>query len=154
MYSGQSFSPLLSFDASNTGSGGARPDLIANPYDLSNAMSAGCPSNGQSLQCWYNPGAFAVPALAPGQTFSHLYGNAGRGILRGPSRYNVDFSLFKVFSFTERLQMEFRAEAFNLFNTPQFGVPNATVDIPGLSGSISSTVHDPRQIQLALRLQF
>ena len=154
IYSGQSFSPLLSFDATNTGSGGARPDLIGNPYDFSNAISAGCPSNAQSLQCWYNPAAFAVPALAPGQTFSHLYGNAGRGILRGPSQYNVDFSLFKIFKFTERLQMEFRAEAFNLFNTPQFGVPNATVDIPGLSGSISSTVHDPRQIQLAVRFQF
>jgi hypothetical protein len=49
--------------------------------------------------------------------------------------------------------VQFRAEAFNLFNTPQFAIPNASVDTPG-AGSISSTVHSPRQIQLALKLLF
>ena len=166
IYSGQSFTPLLSFDATNTGSNGARPDLIGNPYDFSNATSVGCPRNAQSLQCWYNPAAFALPALAPGQSVARLYGNAGRGILRGPAQYNVDFSIFKIFKITERLNLEFRAEAFNLFNTPQFGIPNTTTDQIGspatsgsgavapLAGSISSTVHDPRQIQFALLFKF
>ncbi len=63
LYSGQAFTPLLSFDPTNTGSGSPRPDLIGNPYDFSNAMSAGCPSNQQTIQCWYNPAAFAVPPL-------------------------------------------------------------------------------------------
>ncbi len=154
MYSGQAFTPLLSFDYTNTGSAGDRPDQIGNPYDFSNAMSAGCPSNKQSLQCWYNPAAFAIPALAPGQTFAHEYGNAGRNSLRGPAQYNVDFSVFKSFKFRETLNLEFRAEAFNLFNTPQFGDPYSVVDSAGLSGSISGTVHEPRQIQFALLFKF
>ena len=154
MYSGQAFTPLLSFDYTNTGSAGDRPDQIGNPYDFSNAMSAGCPSNKQSLQCWYNPAAFAIPELAPGQTFAHEYGNAGRNSLRGPAQYNVDFSVFKNFKFRETLNLEFRAEAFNLFNTPQFGDPYSVVDNAGLSGSISGTVHAPRQIQFALLFKF
>jgi hypothetical protein len=154
MYSGQAFTPLLSFDYTNTGSAGDRPDRIGNPYDFSNAVSAGCPSNKQSLQCWYNPAAFAVPALAPGQSLAHEYGNAGRSSLRGPAAYNVDFSVFKDFKFRETMSLQFRAEGFNLFNTPQFGIPYSVVDSPGLSGSISGTVHDPRQIQFALSFKF
>ncbi len=160
LYSGQSFTPLLSYDATNTGSSGARPDIIGNPYNFSNATSVGCPSNKQSLQCWYNPSAYTLPALAPGQTFARLYGNAGRGTLRGPAQQNFDISLFKSFKFKERFNVEFRAEAFNIFNTPQFAVPNAAVDLVGspgnlpIAGSISSTVHDARQLQLALQFKF
>jgi hypothetical protein len=154
MYSGQAFTPLLSFDPTNTGSGAARPDIIGDPYNFSNAASAGCPSNRQSLSCWYNPAAFAVPQLAPGQTFATLFGNARRGILRGPAQYNVDFSVFKNFKVSEDFNLQFRAEAFNLFNTPQFGLPYNAVDATGLAGSISSTVHAPRQLQLALKLSF
>lgn len=153
LYSGQAFTPYLSFDPTNTGSGGPRPDAIGNPYNFSSAMSAGCPSDQQSLQCWYNPAAFAIPPLAPGQSIAHEFGNAGRGTLRGPAQYNVDASIFKDFRFTEGRMVQFRAEVFNLFNTPQFAIPNAFVDTPG-AGSISSTVHSPRQIQLALKLFF
>jgi Carboxypeptidase regulatory-like domain len=162
MYSGQALTPLLSYDDTNTGSGGARPNIYGRPYNFSNAVNAGCPSNSQTLQCWYNPAAFGqinpntflYPALAPGQTFAREYGDAGPGILRGPAQYNVDFSIFKSFQFKEALNMELRGEVFNLFNTPQFAPPNATVDIPGLSGSISSTVHSSRQLQLAVRFVF
>jgi len=162
MYSGQAFTPLLSFDDTNTGSNGARPNIYSSPYSFINATDAGCPSNSQTLQCWFNPVAFGqvnpstfmYPALAPGQTFARLYGNAGRGILRGPAQYNVDFSIFKDFQFTEAMKLELRGEAFNLFNTPQFAIPNNSVDVPGLSGSISSTVHSSRQLQIALLLRF
>jgi len=154
MYSGQALTPLLSYDYTNTGSAGDRPDQISNPYDFSNATSVGCPSNKQSLQCWYNPAAYAIPALAPDQTLAHEYGGAGRNSLRGPAQYNVDLSVFKNFKLRETMNLEFRAEAFNLFNTPQFGVPYSVVDSPGLSGSISGTVHAPRQIQFALLFKF
>jgi len=160
MYSGQAFTPVLSFDPTNTGSGAPRPDVIGNAYNFANATSVGCPSDSQSIQCWYNPLAFAIPALAPGQTTAHQFGNARRGILRGPAQYNVDFSIFKNFKITERTNLQFRAEAFNLFNTPEFGLPYAAVDTtgspgsPGLAGSITSTVHAPRQLQLALKLTF
>ena len=162
LYSGQSITPLLSYDDTNTGSGGARPNIYGNPYAFANATLAGCPSNSQSLQCWYNPYAFGqvsptifnYPALAPGQTFAREYGDAGTGILRGPAQYNVDFSAFKEFQLKETLSMELRGEIFDLFNTPEFAPPNPTVDIPGLSGSISSTVHSSRQIQIAVRFRF
>jgi hypothetical protein len=117
-------------------------------------MSAGCPSNQQSIQCWYNPAVFAVPPLAPGQTFAHQFGDASRGILRSPAQYNVDLSAFKNFKFSEDWNLQFRAEAFNLFNTPEFGIPAATVDVSGVAGSITSTIHSSRQLQLALKLNF
>ena len=166
IHSGEAFTPLLSNDYTNTDSGAPRPDLIGNPYDFSNAVNEGCPSNKQTIQCWYNPAAFAIPALATGQTFSHLYGDARRGSLRGPAIYNVDASLFKNLNLGERFKLQFRAEAFNLFNTPEFGIPYAAVDqtgapatstaplTPSLSGSITSTVHASRELQLALKLSF
>ncbi|HVO64675.1 MAG TPA: TonB-dependent receptor, partial [Terriglobales bacterium] len=55
MYSGEAFTPLLSFDPTNTGSGAPRPDIIGDPNNFANATSVGCPSNSQSHQCWYNP---------------------------------------------------------------------------------------------------
>ena len=123
IHSGEAFTPLLSTDYTNTDSGAPRPDIIGNPYDFSNATSVGCPSNKQTIACWYNPAAFAIPALAPGQTFAHEYGDARRGSLRGPAEYNVDASLFKNFSLTENSKLQFRVEAFNLFNTAEFALP-------------------------------
>jgi len=166
MHSGEAFTPLLSTDYTNTDSGAPRPDIVGNPYDFSNATSAGCPSNSRTIECWYNPAAFAIPQLAPGQTFAHDYGDARRGSLRGPAEYNVDASLFKNFSLTENSKLQFRVEAFNLFNTPEFGIPYSAVDqtgsaassgspmVPSLSGSITSTVHASREIQLALKFTF
>jgi hypothetical protein len=166
IHSGEAFTPLLSSDYTNTDSGAPRPDIIGNPYDFSNASSVGCPSDKQTIACWYNPAAFAIPALAPGQTFAHDYGDARRGSLRGPAEYNVDASLFKNFSFTENSKLQFRVEAFNLFNTAEFGLPYTAVDqtgspagsgaplVPSLSGSITSTVHASREIQLALKFMF
>lgn len=164
-YSGRSFTPYLSSDPTNTGSNGPRPDIAGNPYDFSNATTAGyngavvtsttggCPSNQQSVACWFNPAAFAQPPVASGQTTATRFGNAGRGILRGPAQYNVDVSVFKDFPFSESRALQLRGEIFNLFNTPQFGDPNFFVDTPG-AGSISSTVHSSRQIQIALKFRF
>jgi hypothetical protein len=154
MHSGEALTPVLSYDATNTGSGAPRPDRVGDPYDFSNATSVGCPSNKQTIECWYNPAAFAPPALAPGQTFAHVFGNARRGSLRGPAIYNVDASLLKNFNFTENWKLQFRVEAFNLFNTPEFALPYAAVDQPGISGMITSTVHASRELQFALKLSF
>lgn len=160
LYSGRSFTPYLSFDPTNTGSAGPRPDIVGNPYDFSNATTTGfdggpptCPSTRQSILCWFNPAVYALPQLAPGQTFATQFGDAGRGTLRGPAQYNVDFSVFKDFPITESKLLQFRAELFNLFNTPQFGDPNFSVDT-AQAGSITSTVHSSRQIQFALKFAF
>ncbi len=149
LYSGQAFTPYLSYDPTNTGSGGPRPDRVGNPYDFSNSP---CGSQ-QSVNCWYNPAAFALPALAPGQVYATTWGNAGRGSLRGPAFYDTDFSIFKDFKFKERSQLELRAEIFNLFNTPQFALPNNQVDTPN-AGQILSTLHESRQIQVSANISF
>jgi len=166
IHSGEAFTPLLSNDYTNTDSGAPRPDIIGDPYNFSNAMSVGCPANKQTIECWYNPAAFTIPLLAPGQTFAHDYGDARRGSLRSPSIYNVDTSLFKNFTFKENWKLQFRAEAFNLFNTPEFGIPNAGTDqigsaassaagfVPSIAGAITSTVHASRELQFALKLSF
>lgn len=107
----------------------------------------------QNINCWYNPLAYALPALASGQQNAHLFGNAMRGTLRGPDSKNLDFSLFKNFTFAEAFKVQFRAEAFNVTNTPNFALPSGTVD-SAQAGIITSTSNAPRQIQFALKLMF
>jgi hypothetical protein len=172
LYSGQAFTPYLSFDPTNTGSGGPRPDLVGDPYNFSNVgvgfdggnnggPTQGCAaSTHQNLNCWYNPAAFAFPAIAPGQpapppgtAYATMFGNATRGSLRGPAFYNTDFSVFKDFKLRERGQLELRGEIFNLFNTPQFALPNNLVDTP-TAGQITSTLHESRQIQVSANISF
>jgi outer membrane receptor protein involved in Fe transport len=165
LYSGQAFTPYLSYDPTNTGSGGPRPDRVGNPYDFSNATSGfnggnnggptpGCAtSTGQNINCWYNPAAFAIAPLAPGQSFATMFGNAGRGSLRGPAFYDTDFSVFKDFKLKEKGQLELRAEIFNLFNKPQFALPNNLVDTSN-AGQITSTLHESRQIQVSVNISF
>ena len=65
----------------------------------------------------------------------------------------MDFSVFKDFKFGETRNLQFRAEAFNLFNHPQFGTPANTVDVAGFSGQITSSGR-ARELQLALKLTF
>jgi len=112
MFSGEATTPELSYDRTNTGSGAPRPDLTGNPLDFSSATSWGCPANKQNITCWYNPAAYAVPALAPGQTFATEFGDAGVGTLRGPALYNLDSSLFKSFDLREGSNLELRGEVF------------------------------------------
>jgi hypothetical protein len=153
MFSGEATTPELSYDRTNTGSGAPRPDVVSDPYNFSSAENWGCPTNQQSKTCWFNPAAYAVPPLAPGQTFATEFGNAGVGTLRGPAQYNLDSSLFKSFDLREGMGLELRGEIFNILNTPEFGLPNVYVDTPQ-AGSITSTVHSSRQIQIAMKLTF
>jgi hypothetical protein len=139
-HSGEAFDANLNSDFTNTGAfgPGSRPDLIHNPEDFSFNTAAqaalGCSNPGhQTHDCWFNQAAFAIPALAPGQSTAHLFGNAGRAILRGPDFFNFDFSLYKSFDVTEKVKLQFRAEIFNIFNHPNFNLPNVGSG-PGSSG--------------------
>jgi Carboxypeptidase regulatory-like domain/TonB dependent receptor len=170
LYSGQAFTPYLSFDPTNTGSGGPRPELVGDPNNFSNVMSFGggpidpngpfAPCLGATHKtpfCLYNPGAFTIPPLAVvngvQQSSSTQFGNASRGILRGPAVYDTDFSVFKNFKLRESATLQLRAEVFNLFNTPQFAPPtNLSVD--ATPPSVASTVNTSRQIQLVARFTF
>jgi len=66
----------------------------------------------------------------------------------------IDFSVFKSFPITETLRLQFRAESFNLFNTPWFGGPNTTLGSAAFGTVSPSQANDPRNVQLALRLAF
>ncbi len=131
--SGLPFSPVLQTSTTNSGTG-SRPDV------------AGTVSYPHTLQRWFDPSAFTTPA-------PYTYGNAGRDILFGPGRVNWDMSLFKNFVIHEQTRFEFRAEAFNVFNHPQFGLPNPNIGNAQV-GTITSTVGNPRQLQMGLRFQF
>jgi len=102
---------------------------------------------------WFDPAAFTnrlnfTPGVGP-----YRFGNSARNNIIGPGLTQIDASLFKSFQFTETVELDFRAEFFNLPNHPNFGQPAATVGVAGF-GRISSTRTDQRQIQLGLRLTF
>jgi hypothetical protein len=103
---------------------------------------------------WLNPKAFANPPVATqvGQAgYSVLGGQAGQA--RGPGYTNIDASLFKKFSITEHTYVQFRAEAFNLANTPQFASPgNLDFTNSTAFSTITGLVGNPRLLQFALKL--
>jgi len=135
LHSGLPFTPTISRDVSNTGIGGQLPNRIA-----SGQLS------GPTIGGWFDKTAFAVPA-------SYTYGNSGSYILRANKFKNLDFSLFKTFQVSERGRIEFRAEAFNLTNSPTFSSPGTNIDLAS-GGVVTSTLSAPRNIQLALKLSF
>ncbi len=101
---------------------------------------------------WFDKSCFV--AATPGEL-----GTAKRAPVYGPRFVNTDFSLFKNFPFRERYALQFRAEFFNLFNHPQFGLTGSSATLmqdisAGNYDVINQTVHDPRVVQLALRLDF
>ncbi|MBZ5604978.1 MAG: hypothetical protein LAO79_21990, partial [Acidobacteriia bacterium] len=140
--SGQPFTVLLlrDLDNSNTGQttilGGSndRPNVIANP-NLSDPTP----------QKWFNTSAFVI---SPRGTF----GNAGRNIVEGPGLATVNFSIVKNTQILERLNMQFRAEFFNLLNRTNFDLPDNFVGSPTFGQVVSA--EDPRRLQLALKFLF
>jgi len=97
---------------------------------------------------WFDTQCFVPP---PPDTF--VYGNVGRGILSGPATVNWDLSMVKNTAIRERLRVQIRLDAFNAFNTPNFGFPNTAIGFSG-AGRITSTINDNRDLQLALKLEF
>ncbi len=114
------------------------------------------------------PGTNGVPPCdASGcDDFESLYGTSGRNTFRGPFQIRFDMSLAKQFALTERFRLRFEADAFNMFNHPDFDAPNNDVDffpyyegppvIPpkGELGLIQHTIGSPRFLQLQLHLTF
>jgi hypothetical protein len=100
---------------------------------------------------WYDPNAFLLPLAG-------TFGNVARGSFIGPGFWNLDTSLAKKFNVTEQVNMQFRAEAFNVFNHPNFASPNPLVfsgnNYNSSAGSITATSNASRQIQFALKLLF
>ncbi|HEY7337876.1 MAG TPA: TonB-dependent receptor [Bryobacteraceae bacterium] len=116
----------------------------------------------QTIDNWFNPAAFAAPA-------NGTWGNLGRYIANGPGMFEIDSSLQKRFRITERVALNFRAAAYNLFNHPVYSNPSGSIGAltgnpPSVSGSfgrITSIINTgavgtgaPRRIEFMLRAEF
>ncbi|MGI8959118.1 MAG: carboxypeptidase regulatory-like domain-containing protein [Bryobacteraceae bacterium] len=105
------------------------------------------PPGGRTPTQWFNTANILSPAPLTG-------GNLGLQTNFGPPTRNLDLSIFKDFPFTERFKVQFRAEAYNLTNTPQFSFPDNTLGDTKFGQVTSTQTGSERHIQFALRLQF
>jgi hypothetical protein len=87
------------------------------------------------------------PATQAGQ-----FGSEGRNAVRGPGISNVDLSLLKAFRLTERTGLQFRAEAFNIANHPNFGLPENDIASPNFGRVLQAG--SPRLVQFGLKFLF
>jgi hypothetical protein len=136
--SGVPFTVVDGVDQSLDGVAGDRPDQVGDP-------NGPWSNHGQEVAQYFNTSAFVLNS--PG-----TFGTAGRNTLIGPGLFNVDYSMTKTFPIHESVNLQFRAEAFNLFNHANFDNPNSTLNSP-LYGRIT-TAEPPRVLQFALRLAF
>ena len=139
-HSGIAFTPIIGGDWANTGQAGwtgyEHLNKVGNP-GLSH----------KSAGEWFNTAAFAAPTKG-------TFGDAGRNSLRGPSYWNLDTSLFRIFPVGERRQFEFRAEAFNVLNHVDLGQLHNDISNIQLFGVIDSVASTARQLQLAAKFIF
>ncbi len=142
LQSGRPFTVALlpEFDNSNTG----RANLGFGANDRPNLLRKAALSN-PTPERWFETAAFAIPAYG-------RFGNSGRNILSGPDLRNLNFSLKKSAKLSEAITLQLRAEIFNLFNRPNFGLPDNFVGSPSF-GAIRSA-ESPRRLQFGIKLIF
>jgi hypothetical protein len=142
--SGFPFTPLVG--SNRSGDGDTRnPDRVSINPTFPGPILLRSPSK------WFDPNAFRLPT--PG-----TYGNIGRGTLTGPGLGEVDMSIFKNTLLSEKFNLQFRTEVFNLLNRANFGPINTTVFSAGAvspsAGTITTLATPARQIQFGLKLIF
>lgn len=146
---GSPFNPRTGFDRARlqatgtTGDLGQRPDLAV----------AGAPAILGGPDRYFDASIFALPDAG-------TFGNLGRNVLTGPGLVSLDAAAHKAFRISERHAVQFRAEAFNLANHPNFQLPSSlnlfssNGSRVGSAGRITETTTSSRQLQLALRWSF
>jgi hypothetical protein len=173
MSSGAPFTVYSGIQQTGAGSMGVdRPDQIAKPH-LSTARKDRTDYFGAGQE--NGPTYFSVPVFVPGGTGPNegRFGTLGRNTFRGPAFYNFDFAFIKDTPFgrrasgAERMDLQFRAELFNLFNIVNMSTPanilavttdatsnppSATISTTNGFGYISKTAGTSRQIQFSLKL--
>src|SRR6266567_1662179 len=174
-HTGHPLTPLIGLDSTQLPDGNAnadqRPDMVPGVPVI---------PPGQNRNNWINWNAFVIPPTDPTTGFILHFGDSPRGIIRAPQMWQVDTALTKSTKLTEKVDLEFRVEAFNVFNRTQlgdpsdldildgpptpslptftgFGVINTTVNFNNNNDSLSSANTGtglPRQIEFMLRLKF
>jgi hypothetical protein len=141
------FTPQLSYNPSNNGDTRNPVRPFVNPA-FSGPVILGTAAK------WFDPNAFLAPPNNAAN--AGFYGNLGRNTLRGPGLVTWDFSTMKDTRLNERMNLQFRAEIFNLLNRANFNMPNEVAFTPsGVSptaGVITSTTTTARQVQFGLKL--
>jgi len=122
------------------------PNLDGQPTDRPNQVGNPFGPGTRTPQKWFDAAAFVHPHLGTD-------GLVARNSLEGPGISNLDFSLFKNFRVSERQNVQFRAEFFNLFNHPNFDIPVSDFNSPAV-GQIHDTRLPNRQLQFALKYTF
>jgi hypothetical protein len=144
LQSGFPITPQLSYNPSNDGDTRNPVRPFVNP-DFHGRVILGKP------QQWFDPAAFLAPPPNSG-----FWGNLGRDTLTGPGLATWDFSAFKEARVRERVNLQLRAEFFNLLNRTNFNTPNLIAFTPsgvsGTAGAITSTSTTSRQVQFAVKL--
>ena len=120
---------------SNLGYGTQRPNRVANPNQIANRNAAQ----------WFNTAAFT-------QAAQFTIGNSSRNPVRGPGLQDADLMIAKTFRITERMNIEFRAEAFNVSNTPPLNDPNGSFGSAAF-GSITSAAN-PRDFEFVAKVRW
>jgi hypothetical protein len=131
--SGEPYS--VTFTSTTTGWPSNRADIVGN-----------ADAGDRTITSWFDPAAFAVPA-------PFTYGDSARNLLFGPSFFNWDAAVFKQFNISGDLRLDFRVEAFNILNHPNFGLPASNISVPASVGRITSA-SEARNVQFALKLLF
>jgi hypothetical protein len=114
---------------------------------------------------WFNPSAFVCAGntvASPCSTFTGLFGSVGRNSMYGPGQIRWDMALSRRFAFTERWQLDFRADFFNIMNHANWGNPGTSVSSAATFGEVTTfypsypanSNNGPRIIQMALKLYF
>lgn len=117
-------------------SGALRADVLRDPN---------LPGSERTLARWFDTAAFAQPP-------EYAFGNQGVGLIRSDGQVNLNVSLSRAFRFGERARLQFRAEAFNAANHPDFRPPNRVFEGPGFG--IVDKARAARQLQLGVRMEY
>ena len=131
---GMPFSAALASNASLNSFMNLRANQVGDPF-------ANTPHNRNQ---WFNPKAFAVPAL-------YTFGDASRNSLTGPPLFAANWALAKNFQITEQANLQFRWEVYNLFNYTNLANPSSNVDTP-TAGLITNVQSPMRNMQFGLHL--
>jgi hypothetical protein len=155
LVSGWSIAPIVSFQSGNPFNIVSASPAITGVASVRALLNGTPVVTGNPLGNWFqNPAVFVAPGTTPATA---SFGIVGRNAFVGPGFDNVDLSVIKNTKVTERMNVQLRADAFDLFNHPNYGQPSGTIGSVGVIGGTRFPTGDSgssRQLQLAMKLQF